>query len=508
MSDAPRSATVQSERSAAAAGASVKVLLRLSGEIAMKSRRTRSRFQDRLVRNLRDAFEAAGIEAKVEQQWSRIFVEAEGERVLDVLGHVFGLSSFSEVEAETPAELDAIVAAGRERFHDRVRGRTFAVRARRSGEHDFRSIDVQRELGTALNPGAEVDLDDPEVEVRVEVREERAYLYSERQPGAGGLPAGVQGRAIALLSGGFDSAVAAWMVQRRGAEIDYLFCNLGGAAYRRMVTEVAKVLADRWSFGLRPRLHVVDFGPVVARMEEVVAGPYLQVVLKRTMYRAAALVGEQVDASAMVTGEAIGQVSSQTLANLRATEEAAGDVPVLRPLVGFDKEEIVARARSIGTFDLSSRVREYCALSGGRPVTAGSAERAREEEERLDRGLLEEAVRGRDVVDLRSVSRSELAAAGLFVDELGADQVVIDTRDRESYRSWHPEGAEHRSLDGLRAGFGELDREPTYVLLCEQGTTTAHLAEEMQRAGYEAYSYRGGTARLLRRQEETEEGGG
>ena len=501
MSDPKTSTAPQPERASGAGHGPVRVLLRLSGEIATKSRRTRSRFQDRLARNLRDALDAAGVEASVEQQWSRIFVEAEGPEVLDVLPHVFGLSSFSEIEVETAAELDRIVEAGRERFHDRVRGRTFAVRARRSGEHDFRSIDVQRELGSALNPGAEVDLDDPEVEVRVEVRDDSAYLFSERRAGAGGLPAGVQGRALGLFSGGFDSAVAAWMVQRRGAEVDYLFCNLGGAAYRRMVTEVAKVLADRWSFGLRPRLHVIDFVPVVERMEEAVAGPYLQVVLKRTMYRAAARVGEEVDASAIVTGEAIGQVSSQTLANLRAIEEAAGGVPVLRPLVGFDKEEIVARARSIGTFELSARVREYCALSGGHPVTEGSVERAREEEERLDRGLLEEVVRAREVVDLRALSRSELAATGLFVDELRPDHVILDTRDRESFRRWHPEGAEHQPFDDLREGFDELEREPTYVLLCEQGTTTAHLAEEMQRAGYEAYSYRGGTSRLRRRDE-------
>jgi len=497
MSDATSTPAAQQDRDPSAGEPSVKVLLRLSGEIATKSRRTRSRFQRRLVENLRDAFESAGVDARIDRRWSRIFVTAEDDRVLDVLGHVFGLSSFSRIEVETPASLDAIVEAGRQRFHDRVRGHTFAVRARRSGEHPFRSIDVQRELGAALNPGARVDLDDPEVEVRVEVRDDRAYLFSERRAGAGGLPAGVQGGALALISGGFDSVVAAWMVQRRGAEVDYLFCNLGGAAYRRMVTEVAMVLSDRWSFGLRPRLHVVDFVPVVERMEASVDGAYRQVVLKRLMYRAAARVADDVGASALVTGEAIGQVSSQTLTNLRAIEEAGGSYPVLRPLVGFDKEEIVARARTIGTFDLSARVREYCSLTGGHPVTAGSPERAREEERRLEPSLLEEAVRDREVVDLRSLSRSEVAGAGLFVDAVGSGDVLVDTR--EGTEGWRPEGAEERvPFEELARDFGELDREATYVLLCEEGTRTAHLAERMQRAGYEAYSYRGGARRMRR----------
>lgn len=476
----------------------MKALLRMSGEIATKSRRTRSRFQRRLVDNLEDALASAGVEARIDPQWSRIFVEGEDERLFGVLPHVFGLSSFSPIEEETEARLAAIVEAGRRRFHERVKGCTFAVRARRSGDHPFGSIDVQRELGTALNPGARVDLDDPEVEVRVEVRDDRAYLFSERVKGAGGLPAGVQGRAVTLLSGGFDSAVAGWMVQRRGTAVDYLFCNLGGAAYRRMVVEVAKVVADRWSFGLRPRLHVVEFGPVVERMRETVSPSYLQVVLKRMMYRAGAFVAAEVGASALVTGEAIGQVSSQTLVNLRAIDEAAGELPVLRPLVGFDKEEIVARAREIGTFDLSARVREYCALTGESPATAASLERAREETDRVDSGLLERAVEDREVLDLRALSPSEVAGRGLFVTEVEPDHVVLDTRDRADHLRWHPEGAVHRVFEELADDFTDLDRDRTYVLLCDEGTTTARLTERMQGAGYEAYSFRGGV-RALRR---------
>ena len=132
----------------------VRALLRYSGEIATKSRRTRSRFQARLADNLRDALDAGGIDARVERRWSRTFVESEDERVLRVLPRVFGISSFSRIEAECEADLDAIVETGRRLFHDRVRGHTFAVRARRAGEHDFRSYDVQRELGTARGRGS------------------------------------------------------------------------------------------------------------------------------------------------------------------------------------------------------------------------------------------------------------------------------------------------------------------------------------------------------------------
>ncbi len=474
-----------------------RALLRLSGELATKSRRTRSRFQRRLADNLRDALDATGVEAEVDRQWSRMFVEAEDERAFEVLGRVFGLSSYSPVEGTCEPRLDAIVETGERLFHDRVRGRTYAVRSRRSGEHPFDSRDVMEELGAALNPGAEVDLDDPGVEVRVEVREDRAYLFSRRMEGAGGLPAGVQGKALALVSGGYDSAVAAWMALRRGVEVDYLFCNLGGAAYRRLTLEVAKVLADDWSHGLRPRAHVLDFNPVVREMEESVDGSYLQVVLKRLMYRAGAEVAREVGAEALVTGESIGQVSSQTLSNLHAIDDAA-DLPVLRPLAGFDKEEIMARARRIGTHDLSARVREYCALTADYPVTASTPERAREQEEAVDPAAVERALETRETVDLRGVEPAELVTPGLFVDDIDEDAVVLDTRDRESYRRWHPDGAERREFSELSASFDELDPERTYVLCCERGTRTAHLAERMQAAGYEAYSLRGGVRRLRR----------
>jgi thiamine biosynthesis protein ThiI len=287
------------------------------------------------------------------------------------------------------------------------------------------------------------------------------------------------------------------MALRRGVEVDYLFCNLGGAAYRRLALEVMKSLADRWSYGLRPRAHVLDFNPMVRELEEKVEGSYLQVVLKRMMYRAGTAVAREIGAEALVTGESVGQVSSQTLANLHAIDDAA-DLPVLRPLAGFDKEQIMARARRIGTHGLSSRVREYCAITADYPVTASTPERARERAAPVDRAVLDRAVEGRETVDLRSLERSELVTPGLFVDEIDEGAVVLDTRDRESFRRWHPEGAERRDFSELSAGFDELDPEPTYVLCCEEGTRTAHLAERMQAEGYEAYSLRGGIRRLRR----------
>src|SRR5690606_12565058 len=168
-----------------------------------------------------------------------------------------------------------------------------------------------------------------------------------------------------------DSAVAAWLMLKRGVQLDYVFCNLAGDAYERSVALVAKVLADDWSYGTRPRLHVIDFGPVLDDLRAKSRPRYWQVVLKRLMYRAGDHVAQEARAQGLVTGEAIGQVSSQTLVNLAAIDRASS-LPVFRPLIGFDKMDIVELSRRLGTFELSSKVQEYCAIAPGNPATAAS----------------------------------------------------------------------------------------------------------------------------------------
>ncbi len=471
------------------------VLIRLGGELFIKSKRTRSAFIRRLVDNLEDALAGLSGEASVERGWDRLFVHSDDANVYSTVARVFGVSSISPVEAVTPARLDAILEAG-ERFVDRVRGRTFAIRARRAGDHDFSSQDIQVELGNLLlDASAGVDLDAPEVEVFVEVRNDWAYLFGEKVVGARGLPLGVEGKAVTLLSGGFDSAVASWLMLKRGIAQDYVFCNLGGDAYERAVVQVGKVLADDWSYGTRPRLHVVDFAGPLDEIRANVKEKYWQVVLKRLMYRAATAVGAELGAEAIITGEAVGQVSSQTLVNLRAIEPAA-ELPVFRPLLGFDKEEIIDRARVVGTAGLSGQVKEYCAIAPGRPVTSAAVSAVEGEERKLDLGVVEAAVAARRVLSLRDLTPTDLVAPYLFTTEIPDDAVVLDCRPEAAYRHWHLPGAERRDEWELLRKFRTLDQDGHYVLYCGHGVQSAHVAEKMQQAGYEAYSFRGGVRAL------------
>lgn len=471
-------------------------LVRVAPEVTTKSRRTRRRFQARLVRNIADALDALGVAHTIDAGWSRIFLTTPEAGAAQRIAHVFGVSSVSEVDARFPADLDRIVAVGEELYAGRVAGRTFAVRARRAGRFPFGTRDVCVQLGAALNKYASVDLDRPDVTVSVELRDGEAFLYSGRIEGMGGLPLGVEGRAVCLISGGFDSAVAAWQMLKRGVALDYVFCNLGGEAYERAVVSVAKVLADEWSFGERPRIHVIDFDLALAALKAAVQPKYWQIVLKRIMYRAAEQVAQEIRADALVTGESLGQVSSQTLGNLRAIDDVA-TLPVFRPLVGLDKNEIILRAERIGTAVLSAKVREYCAISPNKPVTNAKPVAARREEAKMDLNALARAVDQRRVLDLRSLDPVDLVQPYLFATEIPEGAIVIDCREPHHFRAWHYPGAEQREIGDLAARFSELDKTKTYILYCSFGVLSAHVAELMQRSGYEAYSFRGGVRALL-----------
>ena len=472
-----------------------RILIRPSGELSTKSRRTRRRFQRRLVESLEDALRTTGVSFRVHDDWGRIHVEASGRAALEVIPRVFGIASLSEIEATAEPRLESIIAVGERVYAERVRDRTFAVRARRSARLPFTSRDINYGLGAALNRHARVNLDEPEVTVGVEARVEAAYFFSCQIPGAGGLPAGVEGKAVALVSGGYDSAVAAWLMLKRGIALDYVFCNLGGGAHERAVLAVAKLLAEQWSYGLRPHVHVVDFeGPVLA-LKQRVKESFWQVILKRLMCRAAGRIARETEAHAIVTGESVGQVSSQTLANLCAIDGSV-ELPVLRPLLGFDKPEIIQRTREIGTYVLSEKVREYCALTEARPVTDATPAEAAAEEAKLDLGVLDGAVAGRRVLDLRELDASELVLPYLYKSEIPSQAVVIDTRPRAQYEPWHYPGALHHDFWDLLQDLASLDRDRTYVLYCELGLKSAQLAEKMQRAGFDAYSYKGGVRAL------------
>jgi len=474
-------------------------LLRYSGDIGTKARATRAQFVQRLVANLRDALLAEGIEPRIRDTHDRIFVELPDAACASALSRVFGIQSISLVERRPADDMGRLLDAGESLFAERVAGKRFAVRARRVGERSriaLRPADIERELGARLLPGsAGVDLTDPDETVYIELLEGDAFLFGERLAGHGGIPLGAGGHAIALISGGFDSAVAAWRLLSRGVRIDYAFCNLGGESHQQGVLRVAKVLADRWSYGDQPRLHAIDFGVVSEALRAQSRARYWQVLLKRAMLRAAEIIVRERRASAIVTGEAVGQVSSQTLPNLAVISRATNET-ILRPLVGSNKEEIIDTARLIGTYDVSKIVREYCAMVPTRPATAATLEAIEAEEAGLDPSVVEAAVAARRIFKLRELDLATLGFPDLEVKRIPQGATVIDLRSKSEYQGWHWPDALQLDFGRALHSYASFDRSKTYVLYCEIGLKSAHLAEFMRKEGLRAFHVPGGLKTL------------
>ncbi|HXW99519.1 MAG TPA: tRNA uracil 4-sulfurtransferase ThiI [Methanomicrobiales archaeon] len=351
------------------------------GEIFLKSDYVRRQWEKVLVRNIREQLS----DCRVRSERGRVWVDGPADP--EVLRRVFGIVSFSPVVRCTLGDLGgALVSLARERGAGE-RG-TFAIRMRRVGTHPFTSREKAVELGDLVRasfPNLSVDLDRPDLELHVEIRGEACYLFTDVIPGAGGLPLGVEGTLVALVSGGIDSPVAAWMMMKRGCRIVPVYVALEGILGDDALARTREVVEVLRLYQPDIRLRVVS-DSFLACAREQLARERLErftcLICKRRMYRIAEEVAREEGAKGIVTGESLGQVASQTLGNLLVLDDAAS-LPVYRPLIGLDKEEITRIARGIGTFGPSTGQAEGCRAVPEKPATAADPEKIREIENGL-----------------------------------------------------------------------------------------------------------------------------
>jgi thiamine biosynthesis protein ThiI len=479
-------------------GGRQRLLVRLAGELGTKSARTRRRFLATLVANIARALRTAQIPGRVTQEWSRLWIDtADLPAARAAAVHAFGVHSAVEV-LEVPFDtLPELVRTIEPLYRSQVRGRTFAVRARRADSSMLDPQDLAVALGTALLPGsAGVNLDQPQVEVQILLGEGLIYACGEQSQGPGGLPLGSGGGALALLSGGFDSPVAAWHVMRRGVRLDLVHFDLGGCGQVEAAGKVARDLARHWAPGTHMAMHVVDLAPLIQALQERCDRRLRQLLLKRAMYRAASHLASDLGAEALVTGEALAQVSTQTLRSLVVCE-AAATLPVLRPLAGMDKAEIIERARQIGTYAASEQVEEHCSIAGRKVITWPRAE-AVEAAEKL---VSEEAtatwiagqVAARRVINLSRWRPAPPANKTVKVETIPPDAAVVDIR--EPYEG--PAVGDLQlpySIALERSDMLQVGRE--YVLVCSTGQRSSALAAQLRQRGFSTWSLRGGLRNL------------
>lgn len=481
-------------------GTPMTYLIKLFPEITIKSRTVRKEMVRCLRGNIRNILRRLDPRVRVVDRWDALEVHPSADLDADTLTEleacltrIPGIHAVLLVEACTFTGFAATAERIVPLWRDALTGKRFRVSVKRRGRHDFTSEDLERYLGRALLDACEnatVDLTAPDVKVTLELKDDRLLLVTRRLPGQGGYPLGTQGQALALISGGYDSPVAAWRLLRRGLKTHFLFFNLGGPAHEKAVREVTHHLWQRYSASHRVHFISVPFEGVVNEILKTVSDGLMGVVLKRMMLRAANRVAARARIPALITGDALAQVSSQSLTNLGLID-AVSERPVLRPLIASDKQDIIRDARAIGTAAYAEHLPEYCGVISRRPNTRPKRHQIETAEAGFDTRILDAAV------DAAVLTRSDRLLDDvpvlpdiLVVDShdelLATGATVIDIR--------HPDERDATplslpSIECLAIPFfelhdkvGSLPGDRRYLLYCEQGVMSRlqalHLADQ------------------------------
>ena len=473
----------------------MKFIVKLHPEIVMKSQAVRKRFTKVLAGNIRHTLRLVDDSVAVVQHWDFIEVRSRDETrrqlLLDALQHISGIHHILEVNESSFDGLHDIYEQVLSQVADRLVDKSFCVRVKRRGKHEFNSMDVMRYVGGGLNqaiPGTTVNLTDPELIIHIEIDGDRLMLVKARFEGLGGFPMSTQEDVLSLISGGFDSAVASYEFMRRGSRVHFVFFNLGGQAHEEATRKIAHSLWQRYSRSHKVKFVSIDFAPVVEAILTGIPDGLMGVILKRMMVRAASRVAHFLKIPALVTGEAMGQVSSQTLTNLSMIDRVS-DTLILRPIITHDKAEIMAVAQRIGAFDIAKDLPEFCGVISKKPTVKARLDDLVSAETGFDMTLIDKVVKSALVLDIRTLAKLNDKQVSAPIIHTATTEMIIDIRS--------PMEADDRPLVSTGAAvicipffklakvLDGLDKTQPYALYCHQGVMSRLQAMQMLEQGFD-----------------------
>lgn len=476
----------------------MKFIIKFFPEITIKSKPVRKQFVKQLRNNLRGLLKAVDESVEVLSEWDQIVVkcDSEGEelrqQLISVIACTPGIAHFLDVLEYRFVDMHDAFEKTRAIWADRLAAKTFVVRCKRVGKHEFSSHQLEQYIGGGLNQhcdSAGVDLHNPDITVRLEVRDDRLFIINCRHEGLGGFPLGSLDSVVSLISGGFDSTVSSYLAMKRGMRTHFCFFNLGGRDHEIGVKEVSLYLWMKYGASSRVKFVAVPFEDVVAEILKNVDDSQMGVILKRMMLRAGSQVAQRLNVSALVTGESVAQVSSQTLANLSVIDSVT-DTLVLRPLITSDKNDIINISRQIGTEDFAAAMPEYCGVISVKPTTRAKPEKIDREESRFDFSVLDRALADAQYINIDEVAEQEMASQDVEILNVPVqDAVIIDVR--------HPAEEENKPLRlsnievkkipfyELHNRFAELEKNKSYLLYCDKGVMSKLHASYLLEKGFD-----------------------
>ncbi len=469
-------------------------LIRFSGDVTYRKHNSRELFEKILLHNIIYALKKSNVSYNVNKMSARIFLETSRE-VSQILSKIFGISSFSPCVKLDFLNLEDLGKKVFEIYKEEVKGKKFAIRCRRAGKHDFTSQQASSYIGSLLLPySSGVNLENPEIEISLEIRNNKAFVFNKTIEGPKGLPIGTGDKVLSLFSGGFDSPVAAWFLAKRGCKVDFIHFAFGSLNDAIDVVKVAKYLAENWFYGHEAKIYIVQLGSFINEIMKKLVPKIWQVALRRGMYMAAELLAIEKGYDAMVTGESIAQATSQTARNIRVAEEGI-KLPIFRPLIGMDKEEIIDFSRKIGTYELSLKVQELCSIAIGPLTPRADIEKFRNDFSLLNLDTIKEAVENNIEIDLlRPLEEqlSKLKEEEFTISFIPHDSVIVNLM---------PEKMKIPNSITLLDLSDDILNKSTVIFVCEKGLTSKGLAKHYRKLGYKTYSLEGGFERYRKLKE-------
>lgn len=453
-----------------------KFIAKFFPEIMIKGSKAKKQMVGQLYNNVQTLLKKISPEITYKKFSDKIEVVCPSEVVVEVRQKLIQTSGIEVVvealQFDDVKTIDEIKVIVHKQMEKEVENKTFVVRVKRTGTHEFKSTQIEKEVGgymLAKSKAKGVDLRNAEVTINCELINNQLNIITQKYKGLSGFPLGTQGDILSLMSGGFDSTIASFLTMKRGIKTHFIFFNLGGIAHEIGVKQVAYYLWSNYGSSHKVSFISIPFEDVVTEIFNSTSQSYMGVTLKRLMLQAATKIADEMQIDALVTGESVAQVSSQTLRNLALIDKVTNKL-ILRPLATMNKQEIINMANEIGTRRFAETMPEYCGVISQNPITHGSYERMEKEASKFDYSVLEEAVKNAKIKNVDEIVEdiTEIGQIETISDISSGKYTIIDIRQNDECIKVEAETIKIPFYK-LKNEFPKLPQDKEYLFYCDKG---------------------------------------
>ncbi|RXK14479.1 tRNA 4-thiouridine(8) synthase ThiI [Halarcobacter mediterraneus] len=454
-----------------------KFIVKFFPEVMVKGSKAKRQMIDQLFGNIKTILGRISEDINYKKFFDKIEIVCPIDTVIEVRQRLLetpGIELLLEaLQFDDVSTLDEMKEIVNKHTAKEIQNKTFVVRAKRTGEHEFKSTDMEQKIGgymLANNPQSKgVDLRTAEVTINIELIHKQLNIITQKYKGLSGFPIGTQGDILSLMSGGFDSTIASYLTMKRGIKTHFVFFNLGGIAHEIGVKQVAYYLWNKFGSSHRVTFTSVPFEDVVTEIFNSTGESYMGVTLKRLMLMASEKIADKMGIDALLTGESVAQVSSQTLRNLALIDQVTNKL-VLRPLSTMNKPEIMEMANQIGTKRFAESMPEYCGVISKNPITHGSFARMEKEALKFNYEVLNKAVEDSITINVDEIDADidSIGEIEVVNDISNNEYTIIDIRQSEDCIETSCETIKIPFFK-LKKEFEKLPQDKQYLFYCDKG---------------------------------------